>query len=93
MFILSNLKSRARVKLIKLILKLKNIDWRDNILLLADPRGGSTFLMEVLSSIPGTAIIWEPLHGTKGLIPKDFNLGWMPYIPETEEREELQDLF
>ena len=46
----------------------------------------------MLNSIPNTSIIWEPLHVTRGLVPPELNLGWMPYIPEYETCEEVRDI-
>lgn len=35
--------------------------------LFSSARGGSTWLMSMLSQLPGVAPIWEPLHKTKGV--------------------------
>jgi hypothetical protein len=35
---------------------------RDNILLACHPRGGSTWLAEILSHLPHHRIVWEPFH-------------------------------
>ena len=50
-------------------LKDKSID--DNILLFGTPRSGSTWLMEILRSVPGYSSVMEPLH-----------IQWFPEIEE-----------
>ncbi|MEZ5084171.1 MAG: sulfotransferase domain-containing protein [Bacteroidales bacterium] len=47
----------------------------------SEPRGGSTWLMELLAHVPKTCINWEPLHETFGIIPGELNTGNRPYIP------------
>lgn len=52
-------------------------------LLFADPRGGSTWLSQVLTSIDRTILIWEPLHPQKGL-KKLKQIGSRPSQEEAE---------
>jgi hypothetical protein len=91
--LLSSIKEPVRIALIKLILHFKKVDYSNNIIILSDPRGGSTFLMNMLNLIPNTSIIWEPLHVKRGLVPSSLNFGWMPYIPEYEVWNEAHNVF
>ena len=42
----------------------------DAIQIFSSPRGGSTWLMSLLSQLPGVASLWEPFHSKKGVVPK-----------------------
>jgi hypothetical protein len=41
--------------------------------------------VELLECIPGLVINWEPLHKTKGVIPEDANLKWIPESPNPSD--------
>ncbi len=69
-------------KVAPLILSSKKFNSRDVIIIFAEARGGSTWLMEILKSIPNTCINWEPLH-EKGVL-NEFNLGLKPFIPRND---------
>ena len=45
--------------------KFNNFNHNEPFLIFSDPRGGSTWLAELLSLIPKTAVIWEPLNLTE----------------------------
>jgi len=62
----------------------------DNIYVFTNPRGGSTWLMELLNKIPKTAIIWEPFHPNNGAVNSSFKLGWRPFVPYDKEWNELK---
>jgi hypothetical protein len=51
------------------ILKRKTHDAARSLQIFSSPRGGSTWLMSLLSKLPGVAGVWEPLHDTKGVVP------------------------
>ncbi len=55
--------------LILLVLKFKKFKPSESIIVCSAPRGGSTWLMEVLDSILPTSINWEPLHENWGIVP------------------------
>lgn len=63
------------------------------ILLFASPRGGSTWLEEILATIPRTATIWEPLDLEN--VPQFRQLGfaWRQHIPEGEPWPAAEALF
>jgi hypothetical protein len=48
--------------------------------------------MEILNEIPLTFINWEPLHVVKGVVPKEFNWGWRPYIIKDDKNKVNNDL-
>lgn len=65
-----------------------------NHLLFAFPRGGSTWLMEIIQYITKEPVIWEPLHlGHKCPAFKTLNFGWRQYIPEEIEWNEAKLAF
>ena len=68
-------------------------DPRDSILISANPRGGSTWLFEVLTSIENTATLYEPLH--QRWVPELQQIGfdWHQRIPEEAEWPEARKLF
>ncbi|UAB81226.1 sulfotransferase [Marixanthomonas sp. SCSIO 43207] len=53
---------------------------KNTIVICSEARGGSTWLMELLSNIPNSIINWEPLHVTNGVIASNLKLGWRPLI-------------
>ena len=67
--------------ILKWILNFKQFKAEQGIVIFSEPRGGSTWLMELLSNVPKTCINWEPLHETFGVIPVELNTGNRPYIP------------
>ena len=66
----------------------------DNHLIFANPRGGSTWLMEIIQSITNEPVIWEPLdrrNRDKAFV--ELNFGGLQYIPEEEKWPEAKDIF
>ena len=68
-------------------------DPKDAILISANPRGGSTWLFELLRNIPNTATLFEPLH--KKWVPevRALNFDWHQRIPEEADWPEAKQLF
>ncbi len=64
----------------------------DNVIVMGCPRGGTTWLLSLLTALPGTSSIYEPL----GLyVPEVKKLGisrWQ-YIPENAEWDEVRTYF
>lgn len=54
----------------------------DQLLIFSDPRGGSTWITELLKTINNTAIIWEPLNISEVESVQKLGFGWRQYIPE-----------
>lgn len=63
------------------------------ILLFASPRGGSTWLEEMLGTMPRTATLWEPLDLDRGTGFRELGFGWRQHIPEGTRWPEAEDLF
>lgn len=65
----------------------------DALLICADPRGGSTWLAEILTRIPNTALFWEPLN--IGVAPTFRNLGfrYREFIQEGTENPDVHSAF
>lgn len=63
-----------------------------NYLIFSDPRGGSTWLSEILNKIPNTAVIWEPINLRRTPEFEKLNFGWRQFIPENEQWNEAKNL-
>ena len=74
-------------------LKLKSFKYNNAIVICSYPRSGSTWLMELINTLPNTIINWEPLHVKKGVVPDELFLGEKPYLRETESNKSYQKLF
>ena len=79
--------------LIYLIWKSKRFDLKESIVIFSEARGGSTWLMEILSNIPNSCLNWEPLHVAKGVVPKKFRFGSRPFLPTRDKSETYLNLF
>ena len=79
--------------LIYLVWKYKRFNLKESIVIFSEARGGSTWLMEILSSLPNSSINWEPLHVAKGVAPKKYKFGSRPFIPHNEENTLYSKLF
>jgi hypothetical protein len=72
-------------------------DIEDTIVVASTGRGGSTWLTEIIATLSGYTVIWEPLH--LGNNPKcaEHGFDWQNYIPRGSEapqrRAYLQQLF
>tara|TARA_B100001146_G_C16195365_1_gene441374 strand:- start:2084 stop:3034 length:951 start_codon:yes stop_codon:yes gene_type:complete len=56
---------------------------QSNILIFADPRGGSTWLTEIIKEITKLPLLWEPLHVRKMPSLQPLNFSYRQYINET----------
>ena len=50
------------------MLRAKSFEVKDSIFIFSEPRGGSTWLMEIISHIPNSATIFEPFHSHYGAL-------------------------
>jgi hypothetical protein len=68
-------------------------DAMNALIIAGDPRGGTTWLAEILRRIPRTAMLWEPLATAN--VPEFRNLGfsWRQHIPESERWTEAELTF
>lgn len=71
-------------------------DFSKHIIVAGEPRGGTTWLMEMLMA-DDQAIVWEPLHQQhlKKLYGEQFadDIGFMPYIPEHVDWPKVESFF
>jgi len=56
-------------------------DIEDTIVLASTGRGGSTWLTEVVATLPGYTVLWEPLHLGNNPECEEHGFGWQNYIP------------
>lgn len=70
-----------------------SFDPRNAIIISANPRGGSTWLFEMLKQIPGTASLLEPLHKSWIDEVNELNFDWHQRIPEEADWPEARALF
>ena len=70
-----------------------NIGPKKSILIFSNPRGGSTWLAELLKTLPNSTLIWEPLM--KGRLKEfnDLNFFWHQPIPENADWPEAKEAF
>ncbi|OUT66954.1 MAG: hypothetical protein CBB70_09485 [Planctomycetaceae bacterium TMED10] len=87
------LRKKLRDILIKITLKSKRFQCADSIIIFSEARGGSTWLMEILSAALPVCINWEPLHVERGVVPKPLKFGWRPFIPASDINKDYLRLF
>lgn len=61
-------------------LQAKNYDIHNTIIITGAPRAGTTWLGEVMSTLPGYRMLYEPLDMNRHTEARVMNLGWRPYI-------------
>lgn len=72
----------------------KNYDMKNTIVIAGEPRGGTTWLYEILlNSIPFSFGIWEPLALYRNVRLKELNFSWRQYIDPKHEWKEAEALF
>lgn len=71
----------------------KNLNPSDAIIIASDPRSGSTWLSEIISSIPGSFIIDEPLHLNNVKEIKHLNFSWRQHIPREKQWPAAKSFF
>lgn len=89
------LRLKLRWPVVSWLLQRSTFDSRQAILLFAEARGGSTWLAELLGTLPGILINYEPLHPQHGIVPNE--LGWKGYPSlsleaDTTERQVVDDI-
>ena len=58
----------------------RSYDIRDTILVSSSGRGGSTWLAEIVATLPGRILIWEPLHLKNNPDCVRYGFTWQNYI-------------
>ena len=76
---------KARGIVLESLLSAKNFKYENSIIIFSEARGGSTWLMEMIASLPNSCINWEPFHDDSGVVPKNYKLGWIPYLSPDEQ--------
>ena len=74
-------RTESLIKLILGHLKSLNYDLRQTIVLSGSPRGGTTWVAEILSTIPRSSLLFEPLHLKWNPELKQIGFRWHTYIP------------
>lgn len=87
------LKTRLLNQLCYLSSSVRNFPAEDNILLFSSPRSGSTWLAELINTLPDTAMLWEPLHLLNVKEFRELGFGWRQHIPENEQWKEAEETF
>lgn len=59
----------------------KHYDIGKTIVVAGSGRGGSTWLAEIIGTLPGYPILWEPLHPGKNPECQKYGFTWRTYIP------------
>ena len=70
-----------------------NFDTGNALILTGDPRSGSTWFSNLILSLPGTTLLWEPLTVTKVKAFEELGFSWRQYIPETADWPEARQVF
>jgi hypothetical protein len=66
----------------------------ENALIISgDPRGGTTWLAQLIKQLPDTALLWEPLMIAKVPEVKAIGFQWRQYIPEDDQWPEAKTIF
>ncbi|MEM9884939.1 MAG: sulfotransferase [Bacteroidota bacterium] len=80
---------KAKFLLKSRILKTKDFQPKNSILIFSEPRSGSTWLAELLQYLPNSIIHWEPLNPQKGSVPEAYNWGWRPFLAKEKDNQEV----
>ncbi|NET34313.1 MAG: sulfotransferase [Cyanothece sp. SIO1E1] len=91
--LLRPLRRRLKSQLYELAISRQRFQLSESLLVFGDPRGGTTWFMEVLSHIPNTIMLEEPLHVNDGCFPKALNFGWRQPIPRGTHWKEATNAF
>lgn len=65
----------------------------DAMLIVASPRGGSTWLTEMVASLPRSSILWEPLYLRAMPSFQALGFSWLQPIPEWAQWPEAREQF
>jgi len=76
----------------QLIAKKMHLDPLQNLLIFSDPRGGSTWLAEVLSEITTYPTIYEPFHRGKVTAFQTLGFSSRPHLDQDDELKEAKYL-
>lgn len=68
----------------------RSYDIENSVALVSTGRGGSTWLAELVMSLPNRVMIWEPLHLGNNPAVARLGVGWNTYLPHDAEAPELE---
>lgn len=66
---------------------------QETLIVFSDPRGGSSWLAEIIGRLPRTAMLWEPLHLNHMNHFSRLNFAWRQHIPESATWPEAEVAF
>ncbi|RMF24138.1 MAG: hypothetical protein D6756_07505 [Cyanobacteria bacterium J083] len=72
---------------------IKPYDWRQTLVIAGSSRGGTTWLAEILNTIPNSSILWEPLHLNKMPLLRKLDFDWRTYIQPGSNWTEAEEFF
>jgi hypothetical protein len=90
---LAVIAKQARWIRLLLLRRLCNFNPEENLIISASPRGGSTWMSELINLIPKTAVLAEPLYRRLVSPFNALHFGWNQYIPEDAEWNEAKKVF
>lgn len=76
-------------KVIEPMMRLKALDHRESILILSESRSGTTWLLEILNTIPDSATIFEPLHVYYGSFKNSSKYPWGSWLDPKNKSEDI----
>ncbi len=86
------IKKRLKGELLKPIMANKKLSHEDSLIIVSEPRGGSTWLLELLATVPKSATIFEPFHSNYGLYHKIDDYKWGSYFdPNYVDEKSIKD--
>ncbi|UXP32947.1 sulfotransferase domain-containing protein [Reichenbachiella agarivorans] len=91
--IAKRIKLEIKLLLLNIIKHFKSFPRENSILIFSDPRGGSTWLAELLNHIPNSIIYWEPLAPNHNKYIRKINFGWRQHIPENANWQKANNAF
>lgn len=65
----------------------------NTIVMSGTPRGGTSWLAEILATLPKSSLIWEPLDLEYTEEAARLGLDWRTYVPASESRPALEEFF
>lgn len=90
---LANVRKAYSKRRLSAIAERNDFDPGEALMIFSDPRGGSTWITEMVQQIPRTAVVWEPLNLNSTDAFRKIGFGWRQYIPEDAEWEEARGTF
>lgn len=91
--IASNIKNELLDRLCDISRSARSFNPAGNILIFSSPRSGSTWLAELINTLPNSVILWEPLHLRKVKEFRELGFDWRQHIPEDEQWKEAEEVF